>query len=319
MPMGLLIQGVWQKDWYKPDQKGRFVRPETQFRDWVETGGSGVKNPSFPVEKDRYHLYVSYACPWAHRTLIARSLLKLEDQISVSVVDPYMSDEGWHFSNRENCIPDKINHAKYLREIYLKADSDYTGRVTVPVLWDKTKKTIVSNESKDILRMFSTFFKSLSDISLDLYPKDIAKEVEAWIQENYEPINNGVYKSGFAVTQEAYEQAVSTLFEQLARVDRHLSKNTYLCGDRLTEADICLFTTGIRFDLVYYAHFKCNLRPYRSFPNLQRHLIDLYEKEPIRKTCFFDQIKEHYYASQKTVNPTGIVPKGPRLEEILTR
>ena len=307
MATGMMIDGEWKKEGYEKDDKGRFQRNPTTFRNWVKADGSS----DFKPEAGRYHLYVSYACPWAQRTLIMRQLKGLEEAISVSIVDPLMQDEGWEFSDYPGSIPDTINHAEYLREIYAKADSHYTGRVTVPILWDKQKQTIVSNESREIIRMFDWEFENLAQKQDNFCPEELHEEVDRVIDAIYEPINNGVYKSGFATSQEAYDEAVTKLFDALDQWEEVLKKQRYLCGDRLTEADICMFTTLLRFDAVYYVHFKCNIRHIWDYPNLWNYLKDIYQHPGVKETCNLEHIKRHYYMSHPHVNPSGIVPKGP--------
>lgn len=308
--MGLLIDGKWSTEWYKPDEKGRFVRSETVFHDRVKADGSS----GFKAETGRYHLYVSLACPWAHRTLIMRRLKRLEDVISLSIVDYLMGDDGWAFSDNPGCIPDNVNGCKYLREVYVKADAHYTGRVTVPVLWDKMKNTIVNNQSSEVMRMFDTEFDEFGDAAITFCPDGLRDKVDETIKLIYNPINNGVYRSGFAITQEAYEDAVNELFDVLDYWDRVLSGQRYLCGDVITEADWCMFTTLIRFDLVYYIHFKCNLRHIYEYPNLWNYLKELYQYPGVAETCNFYHIKNHYFQSHPTVNPNGIVPIGPHID-----
>ncbi len=311
MGLGMLIEGKWVSERDQEDQDGRFLRPSTTFRDRVTADGSS----SYPVEGDRYHLYVSLACPWAHRTLIMRQLKGLTDAVSVSVVDPEMGENSWQFSEGEGCIPDYVNHTHYLWELYTKAESDYTGRVTVPVLWDKKTGAIVNNESREIIRIFDTEFNSIAKHpDVDLYPAELQQIVEETIDAIYEPINNGVYRAGFATTQSAYEEAVTELFEHLDRWENVLEQQRYLCGDKLTEADICMFTTLLRFDAVYSTHFKCNLRRIVDYPNLWGYLRDLYQHPGVKETCNLDHIKRHYYKSHPKVNPTLIVPKGPILD-----
>ena len=307
MATGMMIDGQWKKEGYKKDDKGRFQRNPTTFRNWVKADGSS----DFKPEAGRYHLYVSYACPWAQRTLIMRQLKGLEEAISISIVDPLMQDEGWEFSDYPGSIPDSVNHAEYLREIYAKADSHYTGRVTVPILWDKQKQTIVSNESREIIRMFDWEFENIAQKQDNFCPEELQKEVDRVIEAIYEPINNGVYKSGFATSQEAYEEAVTTLFDDLDQWEEVLTKQRYLCGNCLTEADICMFTTLLRFDAVYYVHFKCNIRHIWDYPNLWNYLKDIYQHPGVKETCNLEHIKRHYYMSHPHVNPSGIVPKGP--------
>ena len=304
--MGRLIDGEWTTQWYTPDAKGRFVRQESKFRNQVTAdGGSG-----FGAAADRYHLYVSYACPWASRVLIMRKLKKLEDVIGLSVVDPLMTDDGWHFSDGPGAIPDTINGAKFMREVYQAADPKVTTRVTVPVLWDKEKKTIVNNESRELIRMLETEFDAFGDPSVNFCPPDLREQIDATIDENYEPINNGVYRCGFATKQEAYDEAVEQLFAKLDKWDEVLGGQRYLCGDRITEADWCLFVTLIRFDLVYYVHFKTNKKHIYEYPNLFNYIKELYQVPGVSETVNFDHIKQHYYRSHPSVNPHGIVPAG---------
>jgi len=308
--MGRLVEGKWTNEWYTPDEQGRFVRGKTSFRDRVSADGSS----GYPAEAGRYHLYVSYACPWAHRTLILRKLKGLEEAISVSVVDPFMGDEGWVFSDGPGCTPDTIGRASALWQVYVKARSDYTGRVTVPVLWDKQKGTIVNNESREIARMLDTAFDAIGDASITLYPEGLGELVDRVIDLLYEPINNGVYRAGFATTQLAYEEAVTQLFEALDHWEEVLDEQRYLCGDVLTEADVFFFTTLVRFDAVYYSHFKCNLRRIAEYPNLWGYVRDIYQTPGVSETCRLDHIKQHYYRSHERINPSRIVPKGPILD-----
>ncbi len=304
--MGLLIEGRWQDQWYDTKTTGgAFVRPETQFRDWVKADGS----TSYQPEAGRYHLFVSLACPWAHRTLIVRALKGLNEVIGVSVVDPLMREQGWTFPE-----PDPITGSTRLYEVYAKAKPDYTGRVTVPVLWDKKTGTIVNNESAEIIRMLNREFDALGDPSVDLYPADLAGAIDELNAFVYDRINNGVYKAGFATSQEKYEQAFDALFAALDELDARLSDQRYLFGDRRTEADWRLFTTLVRFDAVYVGHFKCNLRRIADYPNLSGYLRDLYQVPGIAETVNFAHIKRHYYASHTMINPTGVVPKGPALD-----
>jgi glutathionyl-hydroquinone reductase len=306
--MGRLVEGKWSNAWYTPDSAGRFVRGETVFRDLVSADGRS----GFPAVAGRYHLYVSLACPWAHRTLIARALGKLEGAISLSVVDPFMGDQGWSFGDGPGCVPDAMNEAEHLWQVYVAAHPDYTGRVTVPVLWDRERKTIVNNESRDILRMMSTEFAGLrADRAVNLLPEGLREEVDRTIDELYTPVNNGVYRAGFATTQGAYDEAVVELFAALERWDALLGRQRYLCGDAPTEADVCFFTTLVRFDAVYHGHFKCNLRRIEDYPNLSGYLRDVYQTAGVAGTVSFDHIKQHYYRSHATINPTRIVPRGP--------
>jgi len=308
--MGMLIDGKWSTKWYKADDKGRFVRPETDFRSTIKADDS----TAFKPVAGRYHLYVSLACPWAHRTLILRKLKKLENFISLSIVDPFMGDDGWAFSSAHGCIPDSINGCSYLREVYIKSDPHYTGRVTVPVLWDKETKSIVNNESKQIMRMLDIEFDSIGDASVNFYPEKLREQIDETIETIYMPINNGVYRAGFATTQEAYDEAVRELFAALHYWDSILAGSRYLCGNVITEADWCLFTTLIRFDAVYYTHFKCNLKHIYEYANLWNYLKELYQYPGVDETCNFSHIKSHYYLSHKHINPFGIVPAGPEID-----
>lgn len=308
--MGLLIEGKWSTEWYKPNEKGQFVRTTTTFRDRITADGSS----GFKAEADRYHLYLSLACPWAHRTLIMRKLHGLEEAITISIVDSYMGDDGWAFSSNAGCIPDMVNGCNLLRDVYLKADPKFTGRVTVPVLWDKEKKTIVNNESKETMRILDTEFGAFAKSNENYYPQKLRKNIDEAIEKIYIPINNGVYRAGFATTQEAYGEAVTELFEALDYWDDHLSKHRYLCGDVITEADWCLFTTLIRFDLVYYTHFKCNVKHIYEYRSMWNYLKELYQLPGVSETCNFEHIKNHYFKSHPTVNPHGIVPVGPVID-----
>jgi putative glutathione S-transferase len=305
--MGRLVEGKWTTEWYTPDAKGRFVRGETAFRGRV--GDAGL-----PAVAGRYHLYVSYACPWAHRTLIARKLLGLEEAISVSVVEPFMGDDGWTFGDRPGCTPDTVNGARFLWQVYVAAKADYTGRVTVPILFDKEARSIVNNESREILRMLTTELGPKLGSAVDLAPAALRGEIDRAIDALYTPMNNGVYRAGFAVSQEAYDEAVTELFAALDGWDRMLGERRFLCGDALTEADICLFTTLFRFDPVYHGHFKCNLRRIQDHPNLWGFVRDVYQTPGVAETCRLDHIKEHYYRSHGHINPTRIVPKGPIID-----
>jgi putative glutathione S-transferase len=319
--MGLLVDGVWQDRWYDTEQTGgHFVRPHTSFRNWVTADGSPGPSGAggFRAEPDRYHLYVSLACPWAHRTLIFRKLKKLEHAISVSVVDPFMGNRGWAFSAPDGALtpgstPDEVNHAHYLYEIYTKAKPDFTGRVTVPVLWDKQAGTIVNNESSEIIRMLNSAFNAWGDADVDFYPPHLRDEIDRINAFVYENVNNGVYKCGFATTQAAYEAAFDALFEALDHLEQRLSAHRYLVGGRLTEADWRFFTTLVRFDAVYYGHFKCNLRRIVDYPNLANYLRELYQVAGVACTVNLFHVKRHYYVSHSHINPARIVAKGPLL------
>jgi len=314
--MGHLLDGVWHDDFFNHDDRGRFVRQATRFHNWITPDGAAgpTGEAGFQAEPGRYHLYVSLACPWAHRTLIFRKLKKLEDAISVSVVDAVMGAEGWVFSNAPGAIPDTVEGKARLSEIYLLADPKYTGRVTVPVLWDKQKKTIVNNESSEIIRMLNSAFDAFTSDHTDYYPNELRPEIDEINTLVYETVNNGVYRAGFASTQEAYEEAFRNLFATLDKLEERLSEQRYLVDNRLTEADWRLFTTLIRFDAVYFGHFKCNLRRIIDYPNLSNYLRDLYQVPGVAETVNIGHIKTHYYASHRKINPTGIVPVGPELD-----
>ncbi len=305
--MGMLVEGEWETEGRLQDETGRFVRRPSSFRERVTADGSS----GFPAEAGRYHLYIAWACPWAHRTAIARKIKGLDDAISIASVEPFMGEDGWQFSGEYR---DPLYGAHYLREVYQKADPEYTGRVTTPTLWDRESETIVNNESREILRMLTTEFEDLATRDVDLYPSDLADEIDAAIDAIYKPINNGVYRSGFATTQDAYEEAVTELFDALDGWEDVLSRRRYLCGDRMTEADICLFTTLVRFDPVYHYHFKCNLRRVMDYPNLWNYTKDIYQQPGVAETCDLGHIKRHYYTSHGSVNPTRIIPKGPILD-----
>jgi putative glutathione S-transferase len=315
--MGLLVNGKWQDRWYDTASTGgRFVRKDAAFRNWVTADGS--PGPSgrggFRAEAGRYHLYVSLACPWAHRALIVRALKGLHEMVSVSVVHWLMLDHGWTFAEGTGSVPDTVNGASFLHEIYTAADPDFTGRVTVPVLWDKQEKTIVNNESSEIIRMLNSAFDDLGATPGDYYPAPLRQQIDEINARVYDTLNNGVYKSGFATTQSAYEEAVKPLFETLAWLEERLSTQRFLVGETFTEADIRLFTTLIRFDAVYVGHFKCNLHRIADYPNLSAYTRDIYQLPGVAATVDFDHIKRHYYESHRGVNPTGIVPSGPALD-----
>lgn len=315
--MGLLVDGVWHDEWYDTKKtNGKFVRKDSTFRNWVTRDGSAGPTGvgGFKAEAGRYHLYVSHACPWAHRAMIFRSLFGLQEMISISVVDHLMREKGWEFSNNEGAIPDALFSAKTMAEIYVKADPTFTGRVTVPVLWDKELGTIVSNESSEIIRMINDGFRDLSTLRLDFYPTALRGEIDAVNERVYHAINNGVYKAGFATSQQPYEEAVTALFDALDFVENLLSHQSYLAGDILTEADWRLFTTLVRFDAVYVGHFKCNIKRIADYPNLSNYLRALYQVEGVAETVNMNHIKRHYYESHATVNPTAIVPKGPEMD-----
>ncbi|MES1951791.1 glutathione transferase [Salinisphaera sp. S4-8] len=310
--MGLLVEGQWKDQWYDTESTGgKFVRESAGFRDWV----SADPDSRFTAEAGRYHLYVSLACPWAHRTLILRKLKGLEGAIGVSIVDPYMGEWGWSFSDAPGTIADPLYGLDHLFELYQKAASSYTGRVTTPTLWDRQHETIVSNESADIVRMFNSAFDAVAEHpERDYYPSELRSEIDAVNERVYHDVNNGVYKAGFATTQQAYEQAFEKLFATLDWLDARLAEQRYLAGSRITEADWRLFVTLVRFDAVYVGHFKCNLRRIADYPNLSGYLRELYQVPGIAVTTNFDHIKQHYYRSHPTINPTGIVPVGPELD-----
>jgi len=310
--MNMLVDGEWQTDAYETtDEEGAFRRQSTTFHDRV----ADDPDARFQPEPGRYHLYVSYACPWAHRTLLARSLLGLEDAITVDVVDPFRADDGWQFTpEKAGCTPDTLNGSDYLREVYVDADPDATCRVTVPVLWDRTHETIVNNESAEILRMLDTAFDAIGTRDVDLYPEGYREEIDRIIDDIYEPINNGVYRAGFAKTQAAYDEAVEELFDALDHWDSVLAGQRYIAGDRLTEADVCMFTTLVRFDQVYHTHFMCNHRLIREYDNLWPYLRDLYGTAGVAETVHMDHITEHYYTTHPDVSPKRIVPMGPDLD-----
>lgn len=315
--MGLLIDGEWRDKWYDTDENGgEFERQEQAFRSWITADGE--KGPSgrggFTPEKGRYHLYVSLACPWAHRVLIMRALKGLESFLPLSVVDWYMRENGWTFKEREGAIPDPLYDVDYLYELYQRADASFTGRVTVPVLWDKQTGTIVNNESSELIRMLNSAFDEAGATPGDYYPQALREEIDRINERVYETLNNGVYKCGFATTQKAYEKHVYPLFDTLDWLESLLGERRYVAGDELTEADIRLLTTLLRFDSVYHGHFKCNLRRIVDYDNLWAYTRALYQHPKIRPTVNFTHIKQHYYASHDKVNPTGVVPAGPDID-----
>ena len=315
--MGMLVEGVWKDVWYDTKAtKGHFKRSESQVRNWITADGSAgpTGEAGFKAEAGRYHLYVSLACPWAHRTLIFRKLKKLEDLITVSVVDPLMLENGWEFKGENGGTVDHLFGSEALWQVYVKADPTYSGRVTVPVLWDKQQNRMVSNESAEIIRMFNSAFDGLTGSKDDFYPERLRGEIDELNGLIYDTVNNGVYKAGFATTQEAYEGAVAKLFETLDTLEDRLAARRYLAGDTITEADWRLFTTLVRFDPVYVGHFKCNIRRIADYPNLSGYLRELYQWPGVEETVNLRHIKEHYYRSHKTINPTGIVPVGPDLD-----
>ena len=316
--MGQLVDGVWHDVWYDTKKSGgAFVRSTAKFRNWITP--DGAPGPSgkggFAAEKGRYHLYVSYACPWAHRTLIFRALKGLEDFITVSVVHPDMLSEGWTFeTDFPDATGDTLYDSRYLREIYLKADPKISGRVTVPILWDKTGETIVSNESSEIIRMFNSAFNHLTGNTDDIWPAELHEHIDQINNRIYDTVNNGVYKSGFATTQDAYDSAVTSLFDTLDWLDEHLATNRYLLGDRITEADWRLIPTLLRFDLVYHLHFKCNHKRIIDYPNLWAYTRELYQWPGVAETVNFDHIVRHYHFSHETMNPHRIIPINPEID-----
>lgn len=314
--MGLLVDGTWHDTWYDTSGDGRFKREDARRRNWItrdgEPGPSGVGG--FKAEAGRYHLYVSLACPWAHRTLIVRRLKGLESLVGVSVVSWLMRENGWTFDRAQGSTGDVLHGLDFLHQLYTREDPTYSGRVTVPVLWDTQQQRIVSNESSEIIRMFNSAFDELTGNTLDLYPAPLRADIDAWNERIYPAVNNGVYRAGFATTQTAYEEAVTTLFGELDALEARLDESRYLAGQHVTEADWRLFTTLIRFDAVYHGHFKCNLKRLADYPNLSGWLRELYQWPGIAETVDLTHIKGHYYASHRTINPTGIIPLGPELD-----
>jgi putative glutathione S-transferase len=304
--MNMLVDGEWRTDAYEStNEEGEFDRQETTFRNWVG------EDDRFPAEAGRYHLYICRACPWAHRTAMTRALKGLDDAVSLSLVQPERYDDGWEFSEEH---PDPLYDAPYLRDVYTRADPEFTGRVTVPVLWDKERETVVNNESEEIMRMLDTAFDGLAENDVDLYPEGHQKEVDRLIDAIYEPINNGVYRAGFAGTQEAYESAVSDLFDALDHYEEVLDDQRFLAGDALTEADVAMFATLVRFDHVYHTHFKCNRRAIHEYPNLWNYTKELYQLPGVERTVNMDHITRHYYVSHGDLNPKRLVAVGPDLD-----
>jgi len=315
--MGLLVDGEWHDQWYDTEKTGgRFIRSDSQYRHWITRDGSAgpTGDGGFKAEPNRYHLYISYACPWASRAMIMRSLKGLEDIISVSVVNPLMAEHGWTFDSAPGVVKDPVMDADYLHQIYTKNDPNYSGRVTVPVLWDLKQDKIVNNESADIMRMFNSAFEGLGSSDYNYAPEQYLDAIDEVNEEIYETVNNGVYKAGFATEQDVYEEEVTKLFDELDKIEDHLETNEFLVGDQITEADWRLFTTLVRFDSVYYGHFKCNLKRLVDYDNLWRYTRELYNWPGVKKTVNFDHIQEHYYRSHDTINPNGIVPKGPEID-----
>lgn len=313
--MGLLIDGRWHDQWYESSKDGAFQREAAKHRNWVTA--DGAPGPSgeggFPAQAGRYHLYVSLACPWAHRTLIMRRLKGLEGLIDVSVVAWLMGENGWTFDQSQGSTGDALGQLQFLHQLYTRETPDFTGRVTVPVLWDIERQRIVSNESSEIIRMFNSAFDGLTGNTLDFYPEALRGQIDALNDAIYPAVNNGVYRAGFATQQHAYEQAFDEVFAELDKLEALLAEQRYLAGSRLTEADIRLFTTIVRFDAVYHGHFKCNLRRIVDYPNLSNWSREIYQWPGVAETVNFEHIKHHYYLSHKTINPNGLVPKGPRL------
>lgn len=315
--MGLLIDGQWHDQWYDTDKDGgEFKRKASSFRNWVTVDGR--PGPSgeggFKAEPGRYHLYLSLACPWAHRTMIFRRLKGLKAMVSVAIVNPYMGEYGWSFEPGRGVVPDIVNDVEYLHQVYTAAKTDYTGRVTVPVLWDREQNTIVNNESSEIIRMFNSAFDQVGAKQGDYYPEAQREQIDEINELIYNTVNNGVYRAGFATTQPAYDEAVLALFETLKQLEQRLSEQRYLVGNSQTEADWRLFTTLVRFDAVYVGHFKCNIHRIADYPNISNYMRDLYQHPGISETVDIESYKQHYYQSHKTINPTGVVPIGPALD-----
>lgn len=315
--MGLLVDGKWHDQWYDTKKSGgRFIRSDSQFRNWITKDGSPgpTGEGGYKAEPNRYHLYVSYACPWASRALIMRRLKGLGDIISVSAVHPFMGENGWTFKEGPGVVKDPIINADYMHQIYTHVDPEYSGRVTVPVLYDKKTDTIVNNESSEIMRMFNSAFEGLTSNDYDFTPEELLDEIDEMNKFVYDNINNGVYKAGFATDQAVYEEEVTKLFDALDKLEAHLEDHEYLVGDRITEADWRLFTTLVRFDSVYFGHFKCNIRQLMDYKNLWCYTRELYHWPGVKETVNFDHIKQHYYTSHDTINPNKIVPKGPEID-----
>ena len=315
--MGLLVDGKWHDQWYDTKKSGgRFIRSDSQFRNWITKDGSPgpTGEGGYKAEPNRYHLYISYACPWASRTMIMRRLKGLGDIISVSAVHPFMGENGWTFEEAPGVIADPIFNADYMHQIYTNVEPDYSGRVTVPVLYDKKTNTIVNNESSEIMRMFNSAFEGLTSNDYDFSPAELLDEIDEINAFVYDNINNGVYKSGFATDQAVYEEEVTNLFDALDKLEAHFEENEYLVGNQITEADWRLFTTLVRFDSVYFGHFKCNIRQLVDYKNLWRYTRELYHWPGVKETVNFDHIKDHYYTSHGTINPNRIVPKGPEID-----
>lgn len=315
--MGLLVDGQWRDGWLQTKSTGgRFKRQAQAFRHWITPDGSAGPSgdAGFKAEAGRYHLFVSFACPWAHRALIVRALKGIDELLPLSVVHWHMADNGWTFEPGDGVVADPVIGADYLYQLYQKADPKFNGRVTVPVLWDRHTDTIVNNESADIVRILNTAFDALGARPLDLYPDDLRDEIDRINDRVYSDVNNGVYKSGFATTQKAYEESVYPLFDTLDWLEERLTDRRYLAGSRFTEADIRLFTTLVRFDAVYVSHFKTNIRRLVDYPNLSGHTREIFKMPGVADTVHFDHIKQHYFVSHAAINPTGIVPAGPVLD-----
>lgn len=310
MALGQLVEGQWSTEWTERNQSGEFKRMDTQFRGWVAADGS----TPFLAEPDRYHLYISLGCPWAHRTALLWQLKGLQDVIGLSIVDPVISEQGWRFSNYPGCIPDSLHDLDYLWRLYVKAKPDYSGRVTVPVLWDRQSQTIVNNESRQIIQMLNSEFNAWAQSpELDFYPEELRSQIDQAMDEIYQPINNGVYRAGFASSQSAYDQAITELFQALDHWEQVLVHQPYICGQSLTLADWCLFPTLFRFDLAYHGLFKCNLKRLRDYPHLWAYCQSLYRYPGVSQMCNADHVKQIYYAGLPELNPSGIVPAGPKI------
>jgi len=315
--MGLLIDGVWHDKWYDTDKTGgRFKREDSAFRHWVTVDGSAgpFGDAGFKAEPGRYHLYVALACPWCHRVMIMRRLKKLVNMVSISIVNSHMGEQGWSFAPGRGVVEDIIHNADYMHQVYTAAKADYTGRVVVPVLWDRQHNTIVSNESSEIMRMFNSAFDAVGAAPGDYYPQALRADIDEINETIYHRVNNGVYKAGFATSQQAYEEAVLPLFETLDMLEQRLAHQRYLVGDQITEADWRLFVTLVRFDAVYVGHFKCNIRRIDDYPNLSNYLRELYQHQGVPETVDLVSCKDHYYRSHKTINPSAVVPVGPALD-----
>lgn len=307
MALGKLIDGQWTTKWTEHNEQGQFQRMPTVFHNHITNDGAS----GFKAEAGRYHLYISLGCPWAHRTALLWKLKGLENIVGISIVDPVISEQGWQFSDYPGTIPDSLYQSDYLWQIYVKSDPNYSGRVTVPVLWDKQTGQIVNNESRQIIQMFNSAFDDLGAKEVDFYPLELRGEIDRVLDSIYQPINNGVYRSGFASSQAAYDEAVTELFQALDHWNMVLEKQHYLCGDQLTLADWCMFTTLFRFDLAYYGLFKCNIRRLVDYPNLWNYCRELYQYPTVQEVCSVDHVKRLYYAGLPELNPTGIVPQGP--------